>query len=378
MLAERGGWQELPTTWRLAKGSAGPQVVGLKERLAIEGDLDPMASPGPRFDDATAEAVRRFQRRVGLMPSGQVAAATLRALNVPAYVRVNALEKSLARLAESRFAFGSRYVVVNIPATAAEAVEEGVVARRHAVIVGKPEHPSPMVETRLTVVNFNPTWTIPTSIIRRDIIPKMQRDPQTLAKMRVRILNGRGEEVDPKSINWNTERAVNFTLRQDPGAGNSLGRVRVDMPNREAVFMHDTPSRRLFVSDARFFSSGCVRVADVADFVAWLLGPQGYDTARVNAEMTQPERKDVRLRQAVPVAWVYLTGWAAADGTVSFRDDIYGVDAPGAAPYRVIRPADRPSTPVAPPVQQAPPPPPPDALSQFWGSVFRQDGTPRD
>ncbi|MBN8941527.1 MAG: L,D-transpeptidase family protein [Rhizobiales bacterium] len=370
-IALGGGWGTLPAGARLSKGQQGPQVLALKQRLSAEGDLHLAQSPGANFDEVTAEAVRRYQRRVGLVASGVVAGATIRQLNMPVQIRIAALEKSLERLSDSRFQFGPRYVIVNIPAAAAESIEGGIVRRRHVIIVGKPEHASPMVETRLTVVNFNPTWTIPTSIIRRDIIPKMRRNPATLASMRVRMLDGRGNEVDPRSIDWSTERAVNYTLRQDPGVGNSLGRVRIDMPNREAVYMHDTPSRRLFTSDARYFSSGCVRVADVNEFVTWLLAPQGYDRARVDAEMTQTQRKDVRLTQPVPVAWVYLTGWAAPDGTVQFRDDIYGYDAPGAPPVRVVRAADRPPAEpaqIAPQVQQQPPPPANILESLFGGN----------
>lgn len=358
-IAQAGGWGTLPTATRLARGARSAAVVALKQRLAIEGDLAPALAAGDAFDEATTEAVKRFQRRVGLLPSGVVAAATIRQLNIPAETRVRALDKSLERLADSRFAFGPRYVIVNIPAAAAEAVEGGVVRRRHVIIVGKAAHASPMVESRLTVVNFNPTWTIPTSIIKRDIIPRMRRNAATLANMRVRILDRSGNEVNPAAIDWSTERAVNYTLRQDPGPGNSLGRVRIDMPNTEAVFMHDTPSRGLFQSDSRSLSSGCVRVADVSDFVTWLLAPQGWTKEQVVEGMTQTQRRDVRLSQAVPVSWVYLTGWAAPDGTVQFRDDIYGWDAPGAPPQRVVRPAERaPHAPaqITPQVQQAPPP----------------------
>lgn len=373
-IAQAGGWGTLPAATRLAKGARGPQVLALKRRLAVEGDIVLAHSPGDVFDEATAEAVRRYQRRVGLMASGVVAGATIRQLNIPAEARVRALEKSLERLAESRFTFGQRYVVVNIPAAAAEAIEGGVVRRRHVVIVGKEAHASPLVETRLTVVNFNPTWTIPTSIIRRDIIPRMRRNAGTLAGMRVRMFDRGGNEVHPASIDWSTERAVNYTLRQDAGPGNSLGRVRIDMPNTEAVFMHDTPSRGLFQADNRSLSSGCVRVADVSDFVTWLLAPQGWSKEQVVEGMTQTQRRDVRLTQAVPVAWVYLTGWAAADGTVQFRDDVYRYDAPGAAPVRIVRPPERapqPPTQIAPQVQQqqpVAPPPQRNILESLFGA----------
>ncbi|MFL5159406.1 MAG: murein L,D-transpeptidase [Microvirga sp.] len=348
-IAETGGWPSLPAGTVLKTGDKGPLVEILRQRLASEGDLSADLGTGTSFDAELANAVRRFQARHGLPESGAVRARTLEALNVPALTRHRQLTASAQRLAGSTFSFGERYVVVNIPSTAVEAVERGQVARRFVAIAGKVDRPSPVVETRVTAVNLNPTWTVPVSLIKKDIIPHVRKDPGYLEKMKIRILDAKGQEVDPKTLDWSTQNAVNYTLRQDPGAINSLGQIRIDMPNKHAVYMHDTPKKQLFAQDARFHSSGCVRVADVADFAEWLLrgtngqgGPwtrEGIDTAIASAT-----RQDIRLDKPLPVAWVYLTGYATADGAVHFRDDVYGLDTPRGDPLSEPQVVDVPAT----------------------------------
>jgi murein L,D-transpeptidase YcbB/YkuD len=278
--------------------------------------------------------VKRVQARHGLPATGLVGPRTIAALNVPAEVRARQLAASAERLAGTRFPFGERYVVVNIPAAAIEAVENGAVRRRYVAVVGKSDRPTPTLMARITSINLNPTWTVPASLVRKDIIPHMRRDPRYLARMRIRILDGHGREVDPASIDWSTEKAADYTLRQEPGTANSLGQIRVDMPNRHAVYLHDTPSKRLFAQDARFHSSGCVRVADVKAFAAWLLegspgagGTGTWTEGDIGAAVAAGARQDVALKKPVPVAFVYITGYATPDGTAHFRDDVYGLDA---------------------------------------------------
>jgi L,D-transpeptidase YcbB len=329
-----GGWPTVIAP--LGPRSKGPEVADLRRRLAIEGDLDRAAAEGLgslAWDADLTAAVKRFQARMGLRQSGIVAGATLKALNVPASVRAQALAASARRIADLTFPFGDRYVVVNLPATAVEAVENGAVVHRYAAIVGDADHPSPLVAAHVAAINLNPTWTVPVSIIKKEIIPRMQRDPGYLAREKIRILDGSGAEVDPKRIDWSTERAANYTLRQDSGAGNSLGSIRIDMPNKEAVYMHDTPSKRLFGADYRFLSHGCVRVQGVYDLAAWLLegtsgGPVGaWDKESLLAEIKNGAREDIKLTRSTPVIWVYLTGWASPDGAANFRNDVYGLDA---------------------------------------------------
>ena len=233
----------------------------------------------------------------------------------------------------SHFPFGERYVVVNLPATSVEAVENGV---------GRPPLRGDRRRRRPSfAADRRPCrGDQPQSNLDRAGLDHQERDhPAHAARSR---LSGaredphsrrRGAEVDPKRIDWSTERAANYTLRQDSGAGNSLGSIRIDMPNKLAVYMHDTPSKRLFGADYRFLSHGCVRVQGVYDLAAWLLegtsgGPAGaWDKDALLAEIKTGAREDIKLTRSTPVIWVYLTGWANADGAANFRNDVYGLDA---------------------------------------------------
>jgi murein L,D-transpeptidase YcbB/YkuD len=337
-IADAGGWDAMPAGLR--PGAKGPNVSALRHRLAIEGDLDPSQEGDAPFnevwDGQLTAAVKHFQERMGLKPTGIVAGATLKAMNVPASVRFRQLASSAQRIAGSNFAFGERYVVVNIPSASVEAVEKGRIVHRYVAVVGDAEHRSPETIARVQAVNLNPTWTVPTSIIKNEIIPHMRKDPTYLSRAKIRILDNKGAEIDPRNVDWNSEKAVNYTLRQDSGAGNSLGAIRINMPNKDAVYMHDTPSKRFFANDYRFLSHGCVRVEGVYDLAAWLLeGTMNtdagvWDKAALLQGVAAKDRLDIKLAKSVPVAWVYLTGYADADGVVHFRDDVYNVDNVGA------------------------------------------------
>jgi murein L,D-transpeptidase YcbB/YkuD len=330
-IVDAGGW---PTDIvAIGPGTRGPAVAKLRKRLMIEGYLDAAQAGGLAWDAGLTTAVKRFQSHMGLRQTGVVSGATLKAMNVPARERFNELASSANRLAGLNFSFDQRYVVVNLPSTSVEAVENGRVVHRYIAIVGDPEHPSPEISAQIQVINLNPTWTVPISIIKKEIIPRMQRDPGYLTRAKIRILDGSGQEINPKSVNWSTERAANYTLRQDSGAGNSLGSIRIGMPNKLAVYMHDTPSKGLFGADYRFLSHGCVRVQGVYDYAEWLLqgtggGPSGgiWDKAAMEAKIKEGAPFDIKLARAVPVIWVYLTGWSNGDGPAQFRDDVYGVD----------------------------------------------------
>ena len=334
-IVDAGGW---PTDIAaIGPGTKGPAVAKLRKRLAIEGDLGAGEASGLAWDNGLTAAVKHFQARMGLRQTGIVSGATLKAINVPARVRFNQLASSAERLAGLNFSFDDRYVVVNLPSTSVEAVENGRVAHRYVAIVGDPDHPSPEISAHIQVVNLNPTWTVPTSIIKKEIIPRMQRDPGYLTRAKIRILDGSGKEINPKSVNWSTERAANYTLRQDSGAGNSLGSIRIGMPNKLAVYMHDTPSKGLFGADYRFLSHGCVRVQGVYDYAAWLLegtrrrpvrrlgqgGAAGQDQGR-RALRHQPHQSgagDLGLSDRL----------GERRRAANFRDDVYGVDTVGAA-----------------------------------------------
>jgi L,D-transpeptidase YcbB len=338
-LEVRGGWPILPATIKLVPGARGSDVVLLRKRLAMTEDLAADKINGDVFDDAVAAAVRHFQIRHGLPETGSVGPTTLAALNVPVSKRLHQLAASIDRLSAMDVAFGERYVVVNIPSAVAEAVEGDHVVRRYVVVVGKTDRPSPTLTTMITTVNLNPTWTVPLSIAKKDIITKMRKDPGYLARMHIRPLDGQGNEIDAKLIDWNSDRSPNFTLRQDSGTWNALGAVRIDMPNPYSVYMHDTNHKNLFSNDYRFESSGCTRVAEVRDLAAWLLADNpGWSRREIDAGIEKGQRTDIRLTHKVPVAWTYLTGWATRDGNIHFRDDVYGLDDKPAQPLMAEAP----------------------------------------
>ena len=331
-IASRGGWPEVPRIDRLRLGARNPSVVALRQRLTLAGDLDPNAGVSDVYDSYVDVAVRRFQARHGLAVDGNIREQTLKQLNVPAQVRLAQLRTNAVRLRAMSGNLGARFVVCNIPAAHIEAIEAGVAVSRHTAVVGKPDRASPDINSRIVEINFNPYWTVPVSIVRRDLIPKMQAEPDYLEKNLIRILDPKGNELTPSQINWYSEEAVNYRFKQDPGDLNSLGSIRINFPSKDGVYMHDTPSKNLFGEDFRFHSSGCVRVQNVGELVNWLLvETPGWSRTEIEQVIKSGERKDAKVLRPVPLYWVYITAWATPDGVVQFRDDIYNRDGLGAA-----------------------------------------------
>jgi murein L,D-transpeptidase YcbB/YkuD len=330
-IVTNGGWTHVPAGRVLKLGVSGPAVVALRKRLETSGDLDSHAGSSPIFDSFVQAAVKHYQAANGLVQTGVVSADTLAALNVPADQRLRQLEINLVRLKAYTGNLGERFVMANIPAAAVETVENGVVATHHTAGVGRIDRQSPVMQTKATDINFNPFWTVPASIIRKDLIPKMQANPKYLTENKIRVFTKDGQEVQPQDINWNSLDATHYQFRQDPGEDvNALGVVRINIPNPYGVYMHDTDERGIFGDDYRYISSGCIRVQDVRDYVAWLLKDNpGWDRTHIDEAIASGERLDVKLAEPVPVYWVYITAWATPEGLVEFRNDIYQRDGLG-------------------------------------------------
>jgi murein L,D-transpeptidase YcbB/YkuD len=330
-IVSRGGWPEVGRLDRVRVGVRHPDVVSLRTRLQTAGDLDASAGVSDVYDSYVEAGVRRFQARHGLIVDGLVRAQTLKALNIPAQVRLAQLRTNLVRLRNMSSDLGHRFVVCNIPAARIEAIEGGVAVSRHTAVVGKPDRPSPDVKSRIVEVNFNPFWTVPVSIVRRDLIPKMQAEPDYLGNNKIRIFDPKGNELEPSRINWYSEEAVQYMFKQDPGDLNSLGSIRINFPSKDGVYMHDTPLKNLFGEDMRFHSSGCVRVQNVRELVNWLLiETPNWARPEIDDVIKSGDRKDAKLARPVPLYWVYITAWATPDGVMQFRDDIYNRDGLGA------------------------------------------------
>jgi murein L,D-transpeptidase YcbB/YkuD len=330
-IVARGGWPAVPPVDELRVGNRHPSVVDLRERLSASGDLDPSAVGNNIYDSYVEAAVRRFQARHGLTIDGIVRVATLTAMNVPATTRRDQLKVNVTRLKSLTTNLGPRYVVANIPAARVEAIENDVAVSRHTAVAGKPDRASPDINSKIVEINFNPYWTVPASIVRKDLIPRMQDEPDYLTKNHIRIYDAKHAELQPSQINWYSEDATHYSFKQDSGDFNSLGSIRINFPSQYGVYMHDTPLKNLFGDDFRFHSSGCMRIQNVRQLVAWLLDEtKGWSPEEIDKVIKSGEQKNARLKTPVPLHWVYVTAWSASDGVVQFREDIYSRDGLGA------------------------------------------------
>lgn len=327
-LVARGGWDPIPPGKGLGPGSNDPRVVPVRARLIMTGDLPRRVGTGYKYKAEVVEGVKRFQRRHGLKPTGRVYKSTLQALNIPAEQRLAQLKLNLERARKiARELNAKRYVVVNIPAYELQAISNGKVDLYSRVITGRAQTPTPVLKASIRALNFYPYWHVPTSIAVRQLAPLVARDPGYLQRERIRVFKGSGGEVDSTRISWSPSRARSYLFRQDPGPQNALGLLRLDMPNKHTVYMHDTPLQRLFRYGLRPYSAGCVRVHQVFELADWLLdGKDGWNARRIQNTIQAGKSETVNLRRPVPVHLVYLTAWGEPDGRAQFRVDIYNKD----------------------------------------------------
>ncbi len=330
-IADRGGWPNVPGVKMIRPEDDDERLPILRRRLAVTGELKDVSGGGYSFDGALEIAVRKFQENHGLRVSGRVDKPTLQALNVPAQARVQQLKLNLSRLRELMAGrIEDRYVLVNPPAFQLEAVERGEVQQRHRVIAGRVERQTPIVKATIRALNFFPYWRVPDSVATLDLIPKMRKEPEYIAKEKIRVLTRdfNGPEIDQASVDWNSATATQIKFRQDPGPQNALGLMRIDMPNSEGVYMHDTPMKPLFQQRARAFSAGCVRVQDVFKLGEWIARNEiGWDQpGRIDAIIEGGQAIDLTLTHQIPVYFTYITAWAEPGGSVQFRPDLYGRD----------------------------------------------------
>jgi L,D-transpeptidase YcbB len=331
-IAQKGGWPQIPGKRSMRPDDDDERVPLVRRRLLATGELRGGASNSYAFDGELELAVRKFQDNYGLRTSGRVDGSTIAAMNVRVEQRIAQLKLNQQRVRELMVQRPEdRYVLVNAAAFQLEAVERGEVQQRHRTIVGKPERASPVVRANIRAVNFFPYWRVPDSVATLDLIPRLRKEPEYLAKEKIRVVRGNfnGPEVDPTTINWETALATELKFRQDPGPQNALGLMRIDMPNSEGVYMHDTPMKQLFQQRGRAFSAGCVRVQDVPKLVEWLTRYEaGWDQpGRADQVVEAGTALDVTLTRQVPVYFAYFTAWAEpSDGRIVFRPDIYNRD----------------------------------------------------
>lgn len=329
----RGGWPTVAEAG-LSKGTRSESVIMLRQRLVAEGYLAFGTLEGETpatFDNEVRDAVKAFQANHGLAQSGKVDERTQAELNVPAAARMETLHVNRDRIAIYMEGLGPRYILVNIPSAQLEAVNLGVVYSRHNVVAGKIDRPSPAVKSKVSEINFNPFWNAPVSIVRKDLIPKLIKDPDAMTKMQIRVYDGfNGPEIDPRLVDWTATPADRYFFRQDPGDQNAMATVKINFANEFSVYLHDTPARELFGQNDRFVSSGCIRVDQVQVLVDWILsGQDGFDVNAIETIAETGERIDKKVRNGPDIRLMYLTAWASDDGRIQFRPDIYNLDDTG-------------------------------------------------
>jgi L,D-transpeptidase YcbB len=330
----KGGWPVVPEGRLMRAGEDDPRVPILRKRLRASGDLSEKSQyyNSETFDAELEEAVKRFQLRHGIRPTGRIERSVYAVLNVTAEQRLNQLKLNFDRMRALQSGIEDRYVLVNAASFELEAVEKFEVQQRHRVIVGRVGRDTPDVRTMIKALNFFPFWRVPDSVATLDLIPLLREKPEYLEEEGIRVFNGyNGPELDRKMIDWNAPEVVNYKFKQDPGDKNALGLVRIDMSNEHGVYMHDTPMKKLFEQRSRPFSAGCVRVQNVFDLVDWLAryeyGWEQPGQAQRVVEAGQP--LDINLTRPVPVYFTYITAWAEPKtGRIEFRPDIYNKDGP--------------------------------------------------
>jgi murein L,D-transpeptidase YcbB/YkuD len=333
-LASGGGWPSAGQGPILKPGMQDASVPALRRRLAASGDYAGNAKDmsSQVYDAALQAAVKRFQSYNGQTPDGVVGESTRVALNVPAAERVNQIAANMERWRWLPDDLGERHVIVNIPAYSLKALDGGKVVLRMPVIVGSIERPTPVFSHRISHLVFNPTWTIPPTVARNDILPKLLRNPAYLKEHDIKLFDSwaaGARQIDSRAVNWRDvgSRITRYRMRQDPGPKNSLGRIKYMFPNDFDVYLHDTPARDKFAQVERSLSSGCVRVGDPASLTAFLMeGMEDWPVERRTQVLDTGETKTVWLRQSVPVHLTYQTVYFDDVGKIHFLEDVYGHD----------------------------------------------------
>lgn len=327
----KGGWPLITRSGALRMGRKGRQVLALKERLSLSGDLPASAGSldNPLFDAALNEALRRFQRRHGIKPDGIVGGITRQALNVPVSKRIEQIAMNLERRRWLPDDLGQRHVLVNQPEYRLKIIENGKLIHQTRVVIGKSSHQTPEFSDEIELVVLNPYWNVPRSIATKEILPNLRRNPGYLSRRGMQLINRRGQSVNPYRIDWGnvSRQGFAYNIRQQPSPRNALGRIKFLFPNKHAVYLHDTPSKSLFKRSRRAFSHGCVRVQNPVKFAEVLMRQQfGWSRKKLTGKISTRRNQAIRLKRSIPVHLTYHTVWVDETGRVNFSPDMYGRD----------------------------------------------------
>ncbi len=325
-----GGWEAVPEGATLREGDTDPRANDLRRRLQVTGDFAGPDTGSSVFDADLAAALTGFQARHGLTADGIAGKRTIAALNVPVADRVDQIRVNLERARWGiHHEVDSELVLVNIASYQAWLIRGNKAVWQTRVQVGKPFTRTPVFTDLMIYLEFNPTWTVPASISNKSTLQHLKKDPGYLATKNMVLLASDGSKVDPLTVDWSAQTRMPYTVRQEPGPTNALGRVKFIFPNKHAVYLHDTPSRQHFKRSDRAFSHGCIRAENPLELAALLLDDKsGWSAPEIDAVIASGKRTRVNLSKPIPVILLYWTAYSMAPGSVNFRTDFYDRDAP--------------------------------------------------
>jgi len=330
---ESGGWKKIPHSSRLTYGRSGKVVKQLKRRLQSEGDYT-CKQLNSTYDQCLKKAVKQFQKRHGLYPSGAINKLTRKKLNLSVNWKIKKLLLNIDRIKRLPDQPEDRYIMVNIPDFKLYYKENGKEKLTMKVIVGDKKHHTPIFSNKVSFIVLNPYWLMPDSIVQKEIIPKILKNPNYLKEKGYEVrmnYNFKKPPIDTSKIDWakilRNGQTKKYKFMQPPGPKNALGKIKFKFPNRFAVYLHDTPTKRLFKKGWRTFSHGCIRIEKPSALLkTFAKHENSVNYARAKKILQGKEKTQINLSQKVPVHIVYLTAWINSDGLLHYRPDVYGYD----------------------------------------------------
>ena len=317
--------QKIVSEEKIKHNNTNIAIINIKKRLLYWKDLNSKDSITSFYDDKTFEAVKKFQTRHGLISDGIIGKSTIDALNFTKEDRKHQIIANLERWRWFAKSFAENYIIINIANYSLNVVENQNITMTKKIVVGRAKRKTPILTSKLQTVVFNPTWTVPPTILKEDIIPELTKNRNFLKNKSIAIFDNKNNEVDP--MDWNEKKPNGYRYVQKPGYYNSLGVVKITFPNSHSVYLHDTNHRNLFERNNRSLSSGCVRIENPLEFAQLLLNdPKHYSKEKIDSIVATKKTIFLGLRKKFAIYQWYWTAWSENEELI-FRDDIYNLDA---------------------------------------------------
>jgi murein L,D-transpeptidase YcbB/YkuD len=334
-IKHKGGWEKIPNSKQLRYGSSGKVVEKLIYRLRSSGDYTCSAGEGDNsFGPCLKKAIKRFQKRHGLYPSGKVNKYTRKKMNISVDWKIKRVLLNLDRIKRLPPQSKERYIMVNIPDFRLYYIENGEEKLSMRVIVGDDEHHTPIFSNRVSFIVLNPYWIMPDSIVKNEMIPNMLKNPKYLEERGYEVRTSyslKKAPIDATKIDWakvlKSRQTKKYKFMQPPGPKNALGKIKFKFPNQFAVYLHDTPNKKLFKKGRRAFSHGCIRISEPNALLSTFAPHESSVNYNHSQRILKGRNKtQLNLSKPVPVYIVYLTAWINSDGLLHYRNDVYHYD----------------------------------------------------